>query len=100
METEDNYYTGNINILNTGEHKLISIEKKPENEWVEIAKKTKTAKVFLEFAKHPHLEVYQKDDNWVVEWDDLTFGFFRRKGFLAQVTISEDKKIISESFRF
>lgn len=100
METEDAYYMGNLDLLDTDKNKLTRLEKIPENEWVQIAKHTKTARVFLDFAKHPHLEIYQKDGNWVIEWDDLTFGLFKRKGFLAQVVVSPDKKILSESFRY
>jgi inner membrane protein len=100
METKDAFYTGNLNLLNSDKSNLVRLEKVPENEWVQIAKQTKTARVFLDFAKYPHLEVYQKDGNRVVEWDDLTFALFDRKGFLARVVISENKKILSESFRY
>jgi inner membrane protein len=100
METQDAFYINNLDLLDSDKSKPTRLEKISENEWVEIAKKTKTAEVYLDFAKYPRLEVYQKDGNWVVEWDDLTFGFFGRKGFLAQIIISEDKKILSESFRY
>ncbi len=100
IETGGAYYISNLDLLNADDHKLTRVEKIPENEWVEIAKQTRTAKVFLDFAKYPHLEVYKKDNKWFVEWNDLTFGFFRRKGFLAQVIISEDNRILSESFRY
>jgi len=100
METEDAYYMGNLDLLDTDKNKLTRVEKTLENEWVKTAKKTETARVFLDFAKYPHLEVYQRDDNWVIEWNDLTFGLFKRKGFLAQVVISPDRKILSQSFRY
>jgi inner membrane protein len=100
METKDAYYVGNLDLLDADKNKPTRVEKIPKNGWVEIAKKTETARVFLDFAKYPHLEIYQKDGNWVIEWDDLTFGLFKRKGFLAQVVISEDEKILSQSFRY
>lgn len=100
METEDAYYMGNLDLLDADKNRPTRLEKIPENEWVKIAKKTETARVFLDFAKYPHLEIYQKDGNWMVEWNDLTFGLFKRKGFLAQVVISPDRKIISQSFRY
>lgn len=100
METEDAYYMGNLDLLDTDKNKPTRVEKISENEWVKIAKKTETARVFLDFAKYPHLEIYQRDGNRVIEWNDLTFGLFKRKAFLAQVVISPDKKILSESFRY
>ena len=99
IESKDSFLMGNIDLLKNRE-KFVRYEKAPEIEVVKIAKNSRTAQIFLDFAKYPRLEVRKKDDKWEIIWYDLAFSYFNNKRFVCKIVLSEDKKVLSESFRY
>jgi len=99
IETKDTFLMGNIDLLKNKEY-FVRYEKAPENELVKIAKKSRTAKIFLDFAKYPRLKVRKKDDKWEIIWYDLAFSYFNNKRFVCKIILSQDKKVLSESFHY
>lgn len=104
IETDSHYYTGEVHILKGETRPNPAYTKLPEDEIVQIAKKAKTAEVFLRFAKYPYLNYHREGDRWVVTWRDLRYDYpFRDRhhpAFLTTVVVSEDRRILEESFHF
>ena len=99
IETEDTFLMGKIDLLKNSD-KFVRYEKIPETEPVKIAKKSRTAKIYLDFAKYPRLKVRKKDDKWEIIWYDLAFSYFDNKRFVCKIVLSEDNKILSEGFHY
>ncbi|MDH4221914.1 MAG: metal-dependent hydrolase [candidate division Zixibacteria bacterium] len=99
IETKNTFLMGDIDLLKSRE-KFVRHEKIPETEVVKIAKNSRTAQIFLDFAKYPRLEVKKKDDKWEIVWYDLAFSYFDDKRFVCKIVLSEDNKILSESFSY
>lgn len=107
IETDSHYYTGEVHILKGETRPNPAYTKLPEDEIVQVAKKAKTAEVFLRFAKYPYLNYHREGDRWVVTWRDLRydypFGSLRKRNrpaFLTTVVVSADRRILEESFHF
>lgn len=105
IETPSNFYLGNLSIK-TGFKNPLQIKSKINSdsfsatEEVEVAKKTKTAQNFLEFAQYPYLEIEKQEDKTKISWQDLRFAYFERKAFVAEIILDKDKKVVKESFWF
>lgn len=66
------------------------------------ATSTRTAKVFLQFARFPWATVSEDGDGWNVTIHDLRFlsASSRRSGFTAEIELDRDLRVLSQNFSF
>jgi inner membrane protein len=75
--------------------------KQPEDALVARAREeSAVAQVFLAFSTFPWLEVEATPDGTTITWRDLRFERRGRDSFVARVTLGEDGRIRSQTFRF
>ncbi len=69
---------------------------------LEAAEKTQAASVFLDFARDPWANVQETDKGYDITIRDLRFYSprERRPGFVAEIVLDKDLKVISQSFSF
>jgi inner membrane protein len=76
---------------------------KPESSpALEAAEKTRTAQIFLDFARFPWANVQETNDGYEVSIRDLRFYSprERRAGFVTEVILDKDLKVLSATFGF
>ncbi len=95
LETERNFYRGEVSIFGAGVFSSVRYAKLQENEYVDAAKKSYLAQVFLGFARFPYLSLDHIGENTIVRWDDLRFVAPKEENFFsARVEVSPKKEII------
>jgi inner membrane protein len=69
---------------------------------LDAALRTRTANLFVNFARFPWSEVMEHENGYTVEIHDLRFYsvFSRRGGFMVEVELDKDLRVRSESFSF
>ncbi len=69
---------------------------------LEAARRTRTARIFLDFARFPYSYVEVAEDGYEVVLRDLRFefGVNGQKGFVARIRLNRGLALIEEDFRF
>jgi inner membrane protein len=69
---------------------------------LEAASKTRTATIFLDFARFPWAQVEESDEGFAVTLCDLRFfsRLPRRRGFVVEIELDKNLRVRSESFSF
>ncbi len=69
---------------------------------LEVARRTRTARVFLNFAAYPYTYVDRTENGYEVVFRDLRFdaGGVGRRGFVARVVLNDRLQVVRESFAF
>ncbi len=69
---------------------------------LEAALKTRTAAIFLPFARFPWAHVEETEDGFTVTLQDLRFvsSVWRRGGFVTEIELDQNLRVRSESFSF
>jgi inner membrane protein len=99
-DTGSAYWTGTVQLDGPGEP-LHRRDKRPEDALVVRAREeSAVARVFLAFSTFPWLEVESTPDGTTITWRDLRFERRGRDSFVARVTLGEDGRIRSQTFRF
>ncbi len=72
------------------------------NPALEAARKTRTARVFWDFAAYPFVYVDRTEQGYEIVFRDLRFdyGVAGRRGFVARVLLDEQLRVLRESFHF
>jgi len=95
LETERNFYRGEVSIFGAGALSSLRYAKVLENDYVDAAKKSYLAQVFLGFARFPYLSLDHIGKNTIVRWDDLRYVAPKEENFFsAQVEVSPEKQIV------
>ncbi|HLB25445.1 MAG TPA: metal-dependent hydrolase [Nitrospirota bacterium] len=100
-ETPDGFETGLRDFVRGEWEGRASYPRPAGNEAVRRAKEAPNAKIFLDFARFPWTSYERLDGGWAVRFQDLRFMF--RPGdrrFVAEVRISDDGRVLGDSFKF
>lgn len=74
--------------------------KPPPSPALEAAMKTRTGRVFMDFARFPWAETEQSAEGVDVQIEDLRYFSNSGRGFVAQIELDNALKVRSESFSF
>ncbi len=95
LETDSNFYQGEVSIFKDRLYPPVKYAKVPENEFVAAAKQTYLASVFLKFARFPYLSLYHQGESTLVRWDDLRYVAPGEENFFgAAVLVSPSKEVL------
>ena len=69
---------------------------------LEAAHKTRTASIFMDFARFPWESVEETENGFTVRLQDLRYysAGSERRGFLAEIELDKNQRVRSESFYF
>jgi hypothetical protein len=96
VETDSAFHIERVNALNPN---TVSEQTSPAPD---ATQKTRTARVFLDFARLPWGEVQETDDGFYVSLRDLRFygGALARRGFVVEVDLDRSLNVRSQDFYF
>ena len=104
VETDAALDVLSVNALNPNQPPVeVRTFKKPEaSAALEAAMRTRTGRIFMDFARFPWGEVEAIEDGFLVSLRDLRFyrGMARSRGFVVDVDLDKDLRVRSESFSF
>jgi inner membrane protein len=104
VETESAFHVFPVNALADEVHPEFGhVFHKPEpSAALTAALNTRTARIFMDFARFPWAEVGESDDGFMVSIRDLRFfgGLTRRRSFVVDVELDKNLQVRSESFSF
>jgi inner membrane protein len=104
VETGSAYYLLPANALDSdvdSEHATVRHKPDPSPE-LTAAMKTRTAQIFLDFARFPWPNVEDSDNGFYVSITDLRYSptANQRRAFVVEVELDKDLRVLSESFSF
>lgn len=103
VETAETWEMIEVNLLEEFDATVARTYYAPEpSPALEAARGTRTARIFLDFARFPYSYVEQTADGYEVVLRDLRFEYnvAGRKGFVAQVRLTRDLAVAGEEFHF
>jgi inner membrane protein len=104
VETSNAYHLTDAGhkILSSNRRRTRTLPKSSEAGIVEAATQGDQARIFLDFARYPLVQVNPMPNGYEVIARDLRFDFATRfrRGFLCTVLLDKNLKIVSEQFRF
>jgi len=102
VETDTAFHVLRVNALNpnTPPEEIETLHKPEASPALEAARKTRTGRIFLDFARFPLGNVEPTEDGFRVSLCDLRFYSASRRGFVAQVELDPNLQVRSESFHF
>ena len=104
VETDSAFYVLPANALETDvdtEQTLVFHKAEPSPA-LEAALKTRTANIFLDFARFPWAHLEETENGFAIVLRDLRFASLasRRRGFLVEIELDENLRVRSEWFSF
>lgn len=97
---ETTFASGYVSALGTSRSK-VTFPRLPEDEVARrAARESRMARIFLDFSAFPRLERRREGDLEVVTWRDLRFADRRANGFLCEVKVEGEGKIVAERIVF
>jgi inner membrane protein len=104
VETKSSYYLLEVNALGNGAHAFNAepMLKAPPSAALVAAEKTRTAKIFLNFARFPWAMVNQTENGYSVFLRDLRFASAdsTRWDFVVEVNLDRSLRVRTQSFSF
>ncbi len=104
VETDAALSVLSVNALNSDQppEEVRSFKKPEASAALEAAMRTRTGRIFMDFARFPWGEVEASEDGFLVSLRDLRFyrGMARSRGFVVDVELDKDLRVRSESFSF
>jgi hypothetical protein len=104
VETDSAFHIERVNALNANvvPEQIATVRKPEPSPALDAARKTRTARVFLDFARLPCGEVQETEDGFHVSLRDLRFygGRLSRRGFVAEIDLDRSLNPRSEAFYF
>jgi inner membrane protein len=97
---ETAFARGSVQAFGTSREKETIARQSPDALVTRIATESRAAKVFLSFSVFPKLEVTRDGGTATIVWRDLRFSDRRKDGFLCEVKVAEDGRILSERIAF
>jgi inner membrane protein len=104
VETDNAFYLFPANALDSDvdvEHATV-LHKPDSSNALAAASKTRTARVFLDFARFPWPNVEETDNGWDVSIADLRYAPppGQRRAFVTDIQLDKNLHVISQSFSF
>jgi len=104
VETDSAFHIERVNALNpnTASEQLTTFRKPEPSPALDAARKTRTARIFLDFARLPWGEAQENEEGFQVSWRDLRFygGALARRGFVTEVDLDRSLNVRSQAFYF
>lgn len=104
VETDDSFHVLETNALDRDmdADRARVFYKPPLTAALEAAEKTRTAVIFLNFARFPWASVESSEQGYDVTLRDLRFISLssRRQGFIADIMLDKDLRVLAQTFSF
>ena len=97
---ETSFARGTVQAIGSAREKETIVRQSPDALVTRVATESRAAKVFLSFSIFPKLEVTREGGTTTILWRDLRFSDRRRNGFLCEVKVAENGRILSERIVF
>lgn len=94
------FETGYVPAYGTSRSKVTFPRLPPNDLARRVAKESHDARVFLDFSAFPRFESRKEEDLTVLIWRDLRFADRRADGFLCEVKVDREGRIVSERVVF
>ncbi len=104
VETATAFHVLRVNALNpdSSPQPIQTLDKPEPSPPLEAAMKSRTGRVFMDFARFPWATVEQTEDGYLVSLQDLRFyrGSAHSRNFVAEIDLDKRLQPVSESFSF
>lgn len=94
------FATGYVPAVGTSRSEVTFV-REPEDALVRrVARESRAARVFLDFSMFPRLSRRKDGPDTLIVWQDLRFSDRRREGFICEVRVDAQGRIVSERISF